>query len=281
MSIKPSLLAVFAHPDDESFSSGGTLAHYASLGVEVNLVCSTRGEAGKITDPNLTIDDLGRHREYELTEACKTLGINAPIFLGYRDSGRLERLRKDDPLSSINADPREIEAKVRLEIEQLQPQVMLSFDPHGGYDHPDHIVIHQAALAAFFSSGHLPHAPQRLFYTASPIEVMRTWVDAPGGPMTPGMTAEVYGVSEATIAFRHDVSRYETQKVAAIQWHGSQVGPSSRIGQLPPEYQEKMRQRRLTETFSLGGIRGPIPHWPLQGFFDGLSLDGPEFEHLK
>ena len=272
--LQPSLLAIFAHPDDEAFSSGGTLAHYASLGIKVNLVCSTRGEAGKITDPNLTVDDLGRHREFELREACKTLGINEPIFLGYRDSGRLERLRKDDPLASINVDPREIESRVREQIEKLQPQVLLSFDPHGGYDHPDHTVIHQAALAAFFSSGHFPNPPQRLFYTASPLEVMKTWVNMPGGPMTPGMTAEVYGVSEATIAFKHDVSKYVEQKRAAIQLHGSQTGPNSRIGQMPPEYLEKMRERQLTENFSLGGTRGPIPHWPLRGFFDGLGFEG-------
>ncbi len=272
----PSLLAVFAHPDDESFSSGGTLAYYAERGVRVTVVSSTRGEAGKITDPNLTIEDLGRHREEELREACRLLGIEAPIFLGYRDSGRLERLRKDDPLASINADPREIEAKVRDVIAEFKPQVVLTFDPHGGYDHPDHIVIHQAALAAWYSSGHLPDAPQRLFYTALPIETMRTWVDAPGGPMTPGMTPEVYGVSDATIAVRRDVTPQLEKKLATLKAHGSQTGPTSRMGQMTPEYQEKMRERMVKENFSLGGTRGPIPHWPLRGFFDGLE----GFSHL-
>lgn len=271
---RPSLLAVFAHPDDEAFSSGGTLAHYASLGVDVNLVCTTRGEAGKITDPNLTIEDLGRHREAELRAACEALGINPPVFLGYRDSGRLERLRKDDPLASINADPREIEAKVREQIEHFAPQVILTFDPHGGYDHPDHIVAHRATLDAFFSSGHLPNAPQRLFYTAIPIEGLRAWIEAPGGPMTPGMTAEVYGVSDATIAVRNDVGAFEEHKMAALKAHGSQTGPNSRMGQMPPEQREKMRERLTHENFSLGGTRGPIPHWPLSGFFDGLGFEG-------
>ena len=92
--------------------------------------------------------------------------------------------------------------------------------------------------------------------------------------MTPGMTAEVYGVSEATIAFKHDVSKYAEQKRAAIQLHGSQTGPTSRIGQMPPEYLEKMRERQLTENFSLGGTRGPIVNWPLRGMFDGLGFEG-------
>ncbi len=267
----PSLLAVFAHPDDEAFSSGGTLARYAERGVKVTLACSTRGEAGKITDPNLTIEDLGKHREQELRDACKALGIEAPIFLGYRDSGRLERLRKDDPLASINADPREIEAKVRDVIERVEPQVVLTFDPHGGYDHPDHIVIHQATLAAWFSSGHLDGAPERLFYTAMPVETMRTWIDMPGGPMTPGMTPEVYGVSAPTIAVKRNVEAQLEKKLAAIRFHGSQTGPNSRMGQMPPEWQEKMRERSSWESFSLGGTRGPIPHWPLRGFYDGLD----------
>lgn len=273
---QPSLLAVFAHPDDEAFSSGGTLAHYAALGVRVTLACSTRGEAGKITDPNLTIDDLGRHREQELREACQALGIDEPIFLGYRDSGRLERLRKDDTLASINADPREIESRVREVIERVQPQVVLTFDPHGGYDHPDHIVAHQATLAAWFSSGHFDPAPQRLFYTAMPLEVMQTWIDMPGGPMTPGMTPEVYGVSQATIAVRREVGDQIEKKLAALKAHGSQTGPNSRMGQMPPEFQERMRERISRENFSLGGTRGPIPHWPLRGFFDGLE----GFSHL-
>ena len=268
---QPSLLAVFAHPDDEAFSSGGTLAHYAARGVHVTVVSSTRGEAGKITDPNLTIDDLGKHREVELREACRALGLAEPIFLGYRDSGRLERLRRDDPMASINAEPREIESRVRDVIERLRPQVVLTFDPHGGYDHPDHIVIHHATLAAWFSSGHLDAAPQRLFYTAMPQDVMRTWIDMPGGPMTPGMTPEVYGVSNATIAVSREVGDQLEKKMAALKAHGSQTGPNSRMGQMPAEFQERMRERINRENFSLGGTRGPIARWPLRGFFDGLE----------
>ena len=271
--VKPSLLAVFAHPDDEAFSSGGTLAHYAKQGVNVTLISSTRGEAGKVTDPILgEVSDVGALRELELQNACKALGINPPIFLDYRDSGRLERLRKDDPLASINADPLEVEEKIKAVIEKLKPQVILTFDPHGGYGHPDHIVIHRAALAAFFSCGHLPGAPKRLFYTAFPIAIARMMFDSGASP-TPGLSAELYGVSEDTIAFSHDIAPYLEQKAAALKAHASQVGPTSRMGQMPEAQRLEMQKRMGVENFSLGGIRGVISSYPLRGFFDGLGLD--------
>jgi N-acetyl-1-D-myo-inositol-2-amino-2-deoxy-alpha-D-glucopyranoside deacetylase len=105
---------------------------------------------------------------------------------------------------------------------------------------------------------------------------MRTWIDMPGGPMTPGMTPEVYGVSQATIAVRREVGDQLEKKLAALKAHGSQTGPNSRMGQMPPEFQERMRDRIKFENFSLGGTRGPILRWPLRGFFDGLE----GFSHL-
>ncbi|MCL6567493.1 MAG: PIG-L family deacetylase, partial [Meiothermus silvanus] len=88
MSKIASLLAVFAHPDDEAFSSGGTLAHYAALGARVVVACATRGEAGQIKDPALQgVSDLGKVREEELARACAALGLEPPVFLGFHDSG--------------------------------------------------------------------------------------------------------------------------------------------------------------------------------------------------
>lgn len=267
--MKPSLLAVFAHPDDEAFSSGGILTHYASLGVQVELLCATRGEAGKISDPTLSITDLGSHRELELRRACQAMGIAAPRFMDYHDSGRLERLRTDDPLATINIDYLEMEQKILAVIAETKPQVLLTFDPHGGYNHPDHLSVYRATSAAFFSSGHLPDAPRRLFYTALPLEMMREWIAQPAGPMTPGMTPEVFGVSADTIALTFDAHAYSEQKMAALSAHGSQTGINSRIGQLPPEQKAAMLE---TESFALGGTRGAIKNYPLKGFFDGLGL---------
>jgi N-acetyl-1-D-myo-inositol-2-amino-2-deoxy-alpha-D-glucopyranoside deacetylase len=175
-------------------------------------------------------------------------------------------------LATINIDYLEMEQKILAVIQETQPQVLLTFDPHGGYNHPDHLSVHRATTAAFFSSGHLPNPPQRLFYTAISLERMREWIALPGGAMTPGMTPEVFGVSDDTLAVRFDGTVYLEQKTAAIAAHGSQTGENSRMGQLPPEQREAMQKRFALENFALGGTRGAILNYPLKGFFDGLGL---------
>lgn len=265
---QPSLLAVFAHPDDEAFSSGGTLAHYAERGVKVTLACATRGEAGKQTDPNLTVEDLGKKREEELREACRVLGIPGPVFLDYHDSGRQERVRKDDPLALMNVDPFDVETKLLNLIEQVRPQVLLTFDPHGGYGHVDHIVVHRAASAAFFSGAHRYPGLQRLYFTAMPVALTRRFVET-GMPME--YEPERYGVSDDTLAVTMNVGRYAERKLGALRAHGTQTGPNSRMGQLPQEDRERMQRDIIgRESFSLGGTRGAVPQYPLRGLFDGV-----------
>jgi N-acetyl-1-D-myo-inositol-2-amino-2-deoxy-alpha-D-glucopyranoside deacetylase len=277
MSRRPVLLAVFAHPDDEAFSSGGTLAHYAQNGVDVHLLCSTRGEAGKITDPALgEVQNVGELRERELRDACAALGIHEPVFMDYHDSGRLERLRHDDPKASINADPLEVESKVRALIQTLQPDVLLTFDPHGGYGHPDHLVIHRATLEAFYSSGHLAPTLRRLYFTAFPTEMARAIFGGNASP-TPGLDPELYGVSDETIAVKMKIGAYRDRKLAAINAHRSQTGLNSRMGQLPPEEREQMLTRMFdVEHFALGATRTAIQQYPLRGFFDGLGFEDLE-----
>lgn len=265
----PTLLAVFAHPDDEAFSVGGTLAHYADLGVRVVLACATRGEAGKITVPGMTVTDLGQQREQELRDACAALGIPAPVFLDYHDSGRYERTRHDDPHALLNVDPLEVEVKVRALIEAVQPQVVVTFDPHGGYGHIDHLVIHRATAAAFFSTGHLPSPPQRLYFTALTLEAASRL-----SAISPDLDPLRYSVSDSTVVARMDVSRYGERKKAALAAHGTQMGPTSIMGRLSAEERQAMEVQMLgREAFSLGGTRTPIAPFPLAGLFDGLELE--------
>ena len=269
----PTLLAVFAHPDDEAFSVGGTLTHYARRGVRVVLACATRGEAGKITVPGMTVDDLGAQREQELREACRALEIPDPVFLDYHDSGRYERTRHDDPAALMNVNPLDIEVKLRALIEEVQPQVMVTFDPHGGYGHVDHLQMQRAATGAFFSTGHLPGGgPQRLYYTALSTEAARG-IARMGQDLDP----LVYGVSEGTVAVQMDVTPYAANKRAALAAHGTQTGAESLLGKMSPEEREAMDRQLLgREGFSLGGTRTAIPAYPLRGLFDGL----PGFEGL-
>lgn len=174
---KLTLLAVLAHPDDESFGMGGTLALYASRGVDVHLVCATRGEVGEVTPELLEgFESIANLRESELRCAAGILGLTGVHFLDYRDSGM--------PGSPDNTHPRalaaqpldEVASKVVRIIRALKPQVVLTFDPIGGYRHPDHIAIQQATVRAFELAGNPDFAadsfpvftPERLYFHKMP-----------------------------------------------------------------------------------------------------------------
>jgi LmbE family N-acetylglucosaminyl deacetylase len=171
------LLAVLAHPDDESFGMGGTLALYARRGVAVHLICATRGEVGEVPpgmlEGNQSIGDL---REQELGCAANQLGLTKVHFLGYRDSGMAGSPENNHPNALAAAPVDEVAARVTQLIRQIQPQVVLTFDPNGGYRHPDHIAIHQATVKAFFAarepslypSEENAFNPQRLYYHTFP-----------------------------------------------------------------------------------------------------------------
>ena len=133
------LLFVFAHPDDESLFSG-TMAHYVQQGVQVTLVCATKGEAGEISDPSLaTPDNLGTAREAELRCACDVIGITNLHLLGYCDSGMDGTPENDLPTAFIQADPDDVRLKLIRIIREVKPHIVVTFEPHGWYGHPDHI----------------------------------------------------------------------------------------------------------------------------------------------
>jgi len=167
------LLAVLAHPDDESFGPGGTLALYAQRGVEVHLACATRGEVGSAPEELLAGHaDVGSLREHELRCAAKHLGLASVHFLGYRDSGMPGSPDNQHPHALAAAPLDEVAAQVAHLIRQIRPQVVITFDPMGGYRHPDHIAIHRATLEAFqassdpvrFPGGPPAFRPDKLYY---------------------------------------------------------------------------------------------------------------------
>jgi N-acetyl-1-D-myo-inositol-2-amino-2-deoxy-alpha-D-glucopyranoside deacetylase len=175
------LLAVFAHPDDETFGAGGTLALYARRGVEVHLVCATLGEVGEAPPDRKGFSTVGAMRESELRCAAGILGLAGVHFLGYRDSGM--------PGSADNAHPRAFAAAplgeaaraVARYIRQLRPQVVVTFDPIGGYRHPDHIAAHRATVEAFRLAADAacilddsePYQSQKLYYHTFPHGFLR------------------------------------------------------------------------------------------------------------
>lgn len=144
------LLAVLAHPDDETFGIGGTLALYARRGVEVTLICATRGEAGEVAPEFMQgYASVGELREAELRAAGEQLGIREIIFLNKRDSGMPGMDANNHPDALIRANLAALGDEIAGHIRRLQPQVVITFDTFGGYGHPDHIHIQRAAHIAF------------------------------------------------------------------------------------------------------------------------------------
>ena len=155
------LLAVLAHPDDESFGLGGTLALYSSKGYDVYYVCATRGEAGTVDEEHLKgFKDTAEMRTAELMKAAQALGLKEVFFLGYRDSGMPGTEPNQHPDAQINAPIDEVAGRVVKYIRDLKPQVVLTFDPIGGYKHPDHIHIHKATVLAFENSDNASFHPE-------------------------------------------------------------------------------------------------------------------------
>ena len=174
------ILAVLAHPDDEAFGMGGTLALYASQGVEVYLACATLGEAGTVPEGFLSegqsVADL---RASELTCSAENLGLKEVIKLGYRDSGLLGWPDNTHPNALINQPLEEVVDRIAGVIKQVQPDVVLTFDPIGGYRHPDHIRVHEATVRAFANvraSNLGKRKPKALFFHIIPNGLVKAMV---------------------------------------------------------------------------------------------------------
>lgn len=174
------MLIAYAHPDDESFGSGSLIAKYVAEGVDVYLICATDGDQGTIPDDMR--DQYETVRELRLAEldcASEKLGFKQVYKFGYKDSGMMGSPSTEDPDCLWYADqhhPEQVVSRVVDVIREIQPQVILTFDPYGGYGHPDHIAIHRATMQAFDKAGDPdydgsslpPYQPQKLYYNALP-----------------------------------------------------------------------------------------------------------------
>jgi len=171
------ILAVLAHPDDESFGLGGTLALYARRGYDTYLVCATRGEVGTVAEEYLHgFKDTASLRTAELQCAADHLGLKEVFFLDYRDSGMPGSEDNKHPNAQVQHPVEEVAGRVVKYIRELKPDIVLTFDPIGGYKHPDHIHIHQATKLAFEKANDptfhpeagAPFQPHGLFYQVFP-----------------------------------------------------------------------------------------------------------------
>jgi LmbE family N-acetylglucosaminyl deacetylase len=229
------LLAVFAHPDDEAFGTGGTLIKYAAKGCNVHLVTATRGEAGEISDAGLaTAANLPEVREQELRCACEIYGIQPPRFLDYLD-GQLPIVHQGQAVGKL----------VRI-IRELQPQVLITFGPDGIYGHYDHIAVHRWAniaveLAADPDCFPDPqgevcqrHEVSKVYHVAMPEEQVDALARAGrSAVMMDGVPFPFVGRRPDEITTVIDVSDYAETKLRGIRCHATQVAPDSPLAGEP------------------------------------------------
>jgi LmbE family N-acetylglucosaminyl deacetylase len=262
------LLLVFPHPDDESFGPGGTIARYAAEGAAVHYVCATRGEVGTVQPAMLKPFEhlpedqrLGALREGELRCATEKLGLTGLHFLGYRDSGMTAT---SDPRAFVNADPDQVVGQIVGLIRAIKPQVIITFDPYGGYGHPDHIFIHHRTTEAFhaaadpsrYPSAGEPYQPQKLYWTAFPKSALRLVLI---GMRLFGRDLSKFGQNKDIdlrpiaehiypVTTRIDIWPYYSIKREASMCHASQGGSGLQLRGLPG-----VAQRRLLgyELFTL------------------------------
>ncbi|MEB3981263.1 N-acetyl-1-D-myo-inositol-2-amino-2-deoxy-alpha-D-glucopyranoside deacetylase [Mycobacterium sp. 663a-19] len=158
----PRLLFVHAHPDDESLSNGATIAHYAARGAQVSVVTCTLGEEGEVIGDRWArlavdhADQLGGYRVGELTAALRALGVAGPVYLGgagrWRDSGMAGTAPRRQQ-RFVDADEREAVGALVAIIRERRPHVVATYDPNGGYGHPDHVHTHAVTTAAVAAAG--------------------------------------------------------------------------------------------------------------------------------
>ncbi|THA55094.1 N-acetyl-1-D-myo-inositol-2-amino-2-deoxy-alpha-D-glucopyranoside deacetylase [Streptomyces sp. A1136] len=246
------LLLVHAHPDDESINNGVTMAKYAAEGAHVALVTCTLGEEGEVIPPALAHlapdrdDTLGPYRVGELAAAMKELGVTDHRFLGgpgrFRDSGMMGAEQNHRPGAFWAADVDEAAAHLVEVIRELRPQVLVTYDPDGGYGHPDHIQAHRVATRAVELAAEPsyrrdlgePHEVRKVYWnrvprsvvdegfarlraagTAVPFPGVATERDVPGVVPDERITAEI-GDEDGRDAFAR-------AKAAAMRAHATQV----------------------------------------------------------
>lgn len=269
------ILALFAHPDDE-LSVGSTLARYAQTGVRVTLICATRGEAATIYSPpeyGATRENLGEIRTRELECCCQVLGINDLRWLDWPDGG----------VTAL--DREQATAQVVAIIRQVRPQVMITHPDHGGYPHPDHLAVHDIALAAWQAAADsdyrpdlgLAHEVTKLYGRVIP---MSFFLQAPefaeyrvqlNGDQLPFVATPDEDVSTVL-----DVAAWADRRVAGWECHQSQHNPNGAFSQVPDEVQQDFRSREYLQLIAHRLADNPSPETDL---FDSIVPDTEIGDH--
>lgn len=235
-----SVLACFAHPDDEGFAAGGLLAMLAAGGARVALVCATNGDVGEISDPALaTPANLWQVRQQELRNAMAVTGISDLRFLNYRDSGMDGTDDNRHPSAYCNSNTDAVVGQLAGVIAELNPHIVLTHDPSGGYGHPDHKAMSAHATAAVRQASDPDGATPLLYYVCFPRQVFRRWwgeMEERG--ITPPFAVDAIdslGTPDEDVTTTVDVMPWVEVKLRSLRCHRTQLHDTGPFSQLPPD----------------------------------------------
>ncbi|QZY46477.1 MULTISPECIES: N-acetyl-1-D-myo-inositol-2-amino-2-deoxy-alpha-D-glucopyranoside deacetylase [Mycolicibacterium] len=231
------LLFVHAHPDDETLTTGATIAHYVARGAQVHVITCTLGEEGEVIGDEWAqlavdrADQLGGYRIGELTAALAELGVDRPRFLGgagrWRDSG-MDGTPARQQQRFVDGDFAEQTATLAAAIDELRPHVVVTYDPNGGYGHPDHIHAHRVTTAAVAAS---TWQVPKLYWTVTSSSALAAALASMGAVPEEWIRVSaddlpLFGYSDEAIDAALDLTAHESARVAALRAHRTQVSVS-------------------------------------------------------
>ncbi|HEX2850586.1 MAG TPA: PIG-L family deacetylase [Acidimicrobiales bacterium] len=277
--------AVFfhAHPDDEAIATGGTMAKASAGGHRVVLVTATKGEHGEVEDGFLDPGEpLWRRREQETAEAARALGVHRQEFLGYVDSGMMGTAENDAAGSFWQADTDEAAERLARILREEAADVLVVYDDHGLYGHPDHIQVHRVGVRAAELAG-TPKVYEGTFdrdYLRELEQMARDHQGEEGVPAVEEIEARIetsdpadtpeaaqqdtFGSPGEIITTRVDVRAYLGEKRRAMEAHRSQISETSFFLAMAPELFE------LTWGTEFYILRGASPGTAETDLFEGL-----------
>lgn len=267
------LLGIFAHPDDESFACGGTLARYAAEGAHVHVIIATDGVAGSVekTSGVTAGETLAQVRAGELSRAATALGVTSIWSMPYRDSGMRGTPENQHPKALIQQPLAHTIHELADYMQRIQPNVIITHDPYGGYGHPDHIRCCEAATAAFYLTG----GKGKLYYTGFDQRILKLGVVlarlSGHDPSALGRNKDIDLVEisrwEKPLHASIYIGDYQDRKLTASRAHASQFsGGSPLFLRLLPEF-----MRKRIQSYEMYTRSAPAPATHLErDLFEGL-----------